>query len=130
MRHLNARRKFNRTPAHRRALFRNLATALLKHGKIETTLEKAKDLRGVVERIITMAKVDNLHNKRQAFSYLEEKEVVRKLFSEIAPKYKERPGGYTRVTKTNVRSGDAAEMAYIELVEDIESFIFKIRNIF
>ncbi|MDD7473588.1 MAG: 50S ribosomal protein L17 [Bdellovibrionota bacterium] len=116
MRHLNARRKFNRTPAHRRALFRNLATALLKHGKIETTLEKAKDLRGVVERIITMAKVDNLHNKRQAFSYLEEKEVVRKLFSEIAPKYKERPGGYTRVTKTNVRAGDAAEMAYIELV--------------
>ena len=63
-----------------------------------------------------MAKVDNLHNKRQAFSYLEEKEVVRKLFSEIAPKYKERPGGYTRVTKTNVRAGDAAEMAYIELV--------------
>ena len=116
MLHLNARRKFNRTPAHRRALFRNLATALLKHGTIDTTLEKAKDLRGVVERIITMAKVDNLHNKRQAFSYLEEKEVVRKLFSEIAPKYKERPGGYTRVTKTNVRSGDAAEMAYVELV--------------
>lgn len=116
MRHLNARRKFNRTPAHRRALFRNLATALLKQGRIETTVEKAKDLRGVVERIITMAKVDNLHNKRQAFSYLEEKEVVRKLFTEIAPKYKERPGGYTRVIKTRQRVGDAAEMAFIELV--------------
>ncbi len=116
MRHNNARRKFNRTPAHRKALFRNLATQLIKHEKIETTVEKAKDLRGVVERLITLAKVDNLHNKRQAFSYLEEKEAVRKLFADIAPKYKERPGGYTRVTKTRVRPGDAAELAYIELV--------------
>ncbi len=116
MRHRNSGRKFNRTPAHRRAMFRNLATALLKYEKIETTVEKAKDLRGVVEKIITMAKVDNLHNRRQAFSYLEEKDVVRKLFSDIAPKYKERPGGYTRVIKTSNRAGDAAEMAYIQLV--------------
>ncbi len=116
MRHRNSGRKFSRTPAHRRAMFRNLATALLKHEQIETTLEKAKDLRGVVEKIITMAKVDSLYNRKKAFSYIEEKEVVRKLFSEIAPKYKERAGGYTRVIKASTRAGDAAEMAFIQLV--------------
>lgn len=118
MRHYKAFRKFGRNTAHRRALLRNLATALLEHGRIKTTEQKAKDLRGVVEKYITLAKVDNLHNRRLAHSYLMDKEVVRKLFLEIAPKYVDRDGGYTRVLKLGRRAGDAAEMAYIDLVTE------------
>jgi len=118
MRHSKAFRKFGRNPAHRRALLRNLATFLLTHGKIKTTVQKAKDLRGIVEKYITLAAVDNLQNRRLAYSYLMDKAVVHKLFTEIGPKFKTRPGGYTRVVKLDYRAGDAADMAYIMLVEE------------
>ena len=121
MRHLKSFRKFSRTPAHRRALFRSLATALLRDERCETTVEKAKDLRSVVEKLITGARTDTLHSRRQAYSYLLSKEVVHKLFAEIAPRYAERAGGYTRVLRTSHRHGDAAEMAIIELVRDVDS---------
>ena len=117
MRHLKSFRKFSRTPAHRRALFRSLATSLLREERCVTTIEKAKDLRSVVEKLITNARTDSVHARRQAYAYLLSKEVVHKLFAEIAPRYAERPGGYTRVLKTGNRHGDAAEMAIIELVE-------------
>lgn len=99
-------------------MFRNMATALLEHERIETTVGKAKDLRGVTERLITIGREDTLHNRRKAYSYLMSKKVVHKLFTEIGPRYKDRPGGYTRVLKTRVRAGDAAAMAIIELVEE------------
>lgn len=118
MRHKKAFRKFSRTPAHRRAMFRNLATSLLEHGSIITTVHKAKDLRRVVEPFITLGGEDTLHNRRKAYSFLKSKEVVQKLFNEIGPKFKERPGGYTRVVRTISRPGDAAEMAVIQLVQD------------
>lgn len=118
MRHQKAFRKFSRTPAHRKAMFRNMATALIQHEQIETTLYKAKDLRGVVERLITLGKEDTLHHRRQAYGYLQDKAVVHKLFADIGPRFKERPGGYTRVIRTRVRTGDAAELAVISFVED------------
>ncbi len=119
MRHQKNYRKFSRTPAHRRAMFRNLATALLQHGEIKTTVEKAKDLRGVVEKLITLAGEATLQNRRLAAAYLMDKKVVQKLFDEIGPQYKSRPGGYTRVIKLDKpRAGDAAEMAIISLVRD------------
>ncbi|MGI6524970.1 MAG: 50S ribosomal protein L17 [Bdellovibrionota bacterium] len=130
MRHSKAFRKFNRTPSHRRAMLRNLATSFLKHGKIKTTLQKAKDLRGVVEKYITLAGEDNLHNRRLAYSYLTDKAVVHKLFAEIGPKYKTRPGGYTRILKLDRRAGDAAKMAFIMLVEeDYQPKVKRERNI-
>ncbi len=118
MRHSKTFRKFSRTPAHRRALLRNLATSFFEHGSITTTIHKAKDLRRVVEPLITLAGEDDLHRRRKAYSYLQSKEVVQKLFTEIGPKYKQRTGGYTRVLRTIVRPGDAAEMAIIQLVTD------------
>ena len=118
MRHKKAFRKFSRTPAHRRAMFRNLATALLEHGKIETTVQKAKDLRRVVEKLITLGGEDTLHRRRQAYGYVQSKAVVHKLFAEIGPQFKARPGGYTRIVRTRRRAGDAAEMAVIELVQE------------
>ena len=119
MRHQKNYRKFSRTPAHRRAMFRNLATALLQHGEIKTTVEKAKDLRGVVEKLITLAGEATLQNRRLAAAYLMDKKVVQKLFDEIGPQYKSRPGGYTRVIKLDKpRAGDAAEMAIISLVRE------------
>lgn len=118
MRHKRAFRKFSRTPAHRRAMFRNMATSLFLHEKLETTLHKAKDLRGVSEKLITLAGEDTLHRRRQAYSYLKRKEVVHKLFSEIGPRYRTRPGGYTRVIRTGIRAGDTAQMAVIELVSE------------
>ncbi|MCB0331068.1 MAG: 50S ribosomal protein L17 [Bdellovibrionales bacterium] len=118
MRHAKAFRKFGRTAAHRKAMFRNLATSLLKNERVETTLAKAKDLRRVSEKLITLAKVDTLHNRRQAYAYIPEKAVVHKLFAEVGPKFEKRPGGYTRVLKTARRAGDAAEMAIIELVQE------------
>jgi len=116
MRHQKAFRKFGRSPAHRRALLRNLATSFFRHEQIETTLPKAKDLRPIVERLITLARKDTLHARRQALAYLLDKPVVHKLFAVIAPSFHGRPGGYTRVLRTRQRMSDAAEMALIELV--------------
>lgn len=111
-------RKLGRATAHRIAMLRALVTFLLENGKIETTLSRAKEVRAMAEKMITLAKVDTLHNKRMAFAFITKKEVVRKLFNEIAPKYKDRNGGYTRITKLGPRRGDAAEMAVIELISD------------
>jgi len=117
MRHNSAYRKFGRTPSHRRALFRNMATSLLREGCFRTTVQKAKDLRGVVEGLIASARTDTLHSRRLAYGFLMSKPVVHKLFAEIGPFYSARNGGYTRVVRADFRKGDAAEMAYIELVD-------------
>lgn len=117
MRHRNSGRKLNKTSSHRKAMFRNMATALLKHEQIKTTLPKAKELRPVVERMITLGKRGNLHARRQALSYLKDEKVVRKLFDGLAERYDDRAGGYTRVLKAGFRYGDSAPMAYIELVD-------------
>jgi large subunit ribosomal protein L17 len=117
MRHGNRGRKFNRTAAHRKAMFANLAAALIKHEQIVTTLPKAKDLRPVVEKLITLAKKGGLHAKRQAISQIRDEGQVAKLFGILAPRYKERMGGYTRVLKAGFRFGDNAPMAVIEFVD-------------
>ena len=117
MRHRNSGRKLNRTSSHRRAMFRNMATALLKHEQIKTTLPKAKELGPVVEQMITLGKRGNLHSRRQALSYLKDEAIVRKLFDGLAERYETRAGGYTRVLKAGFRYGDSAPMAYIELVD-------------
>ncbi|HON56715.1 MAG TPA: 50S ribosomal protein L17 [bacterium] len=109
-------RKLNRNSAHRKALLRNLFTALIKYGKIETTLAKAKELRPFAEKLITRAKVDNYNNKRIVGAVITENAVLRKLFSEIGPKYAQRNGGYLRIVKKGVRPSDSAEIAIIELV--------------
>ena len=108
--------KLGRTSSHRKATFRSLVTSLFRHGRIKTTEAKARELRPIAEKLITKAKVDDLHARRMVASYVRDKEVVKTLFSEIAPKYSERPGGYTRVIKVGVRRGDAADEAIIELV--------------
>jgi large subunit ribosomal protein L17 len=117
MRHGVSGRKLNRTSAHRKAMFANMAVALLKHEQIKTTLPKAKDLRPIVDRLITLGKRGSLHARRQAHSLLRDDKVTRKLFSQLADRYKERPGGYTRVLRAGFRYGDAAPMAIIELVD-------------
>ncbi len=117
MRHRIAGRKLNVTSTHRLAMFRNMATSLLKHEQITTTLPKAKELRPYVERIITLGKRGGLHARRQAYAQLTDEKVVAKLFGEIAERYRARPGGYTRVLKAGIRYGDAASMAVIELVD-------------
>ncbi len=117
MRHKIAGRKLGRTTSHRRALFRNMATALLKHEQITTTLPKAKELRPVVEKLITMGKTDSLASRRRAHAFLQDDAVVAKLYATIAPRYAERKGGYTRVLRAGMRYGDAASMAIIELVD-------------
>lgn len=109
-------RKLGRSSDHRRAMLRAMVTFLLEQGKIETTVTRAKEVRSVTEKIITKAKENNLHNKRQVMSYVTKEEVVKKLFDEIAPKYNDVKGGYTRITKIGNRRGDAAEMAIIEMV--------------
>ena len=116
MRHRKAHVKLNRTREHRKALFRNMVTDLLEKGRIETTVAKAKALRPVAERMITLARKNNLHAKKTAFSFITRQPVVRKLFEQIAPSFKDRPGGYTRIIRTHTRLGDAVEMAIIELV--------------
>ena len=116
MRHLKSGRKLNRNSSHRQAMFRNMASSLLKHEVIRTTLPKAKELRRVAEPLITLAKEDGVHQRRLAFSRLRDKSAVGKLFTEIGPRYKDRPGGYTRILKCGFRDGDNAPMAYIELV--------------
>lgn len=117
MRHGISGRKLGVTSSHRIAMFRNMATSLLKHEQITTTLPKAKELRPYVERIITLGKRGGLHARRQALAQIRDEKVVQKLFSEIAERYKARPGGYCRVLKAGVRYGDAATMAVIELVD-------------
>ena len=117
MRHRNAGRKLNRTATHRSALFASLATALIKHEQIVTTLPKAKDLRRVTDRLITLAKKGDLHARRLAFARIRDEAMVAKLFDTLGPRYAERPGGYTRVMKAGFRYGDSAPMAVIELVD-------------
>ena len=117
MRHAKSGRKLNRTASHRKAMFANMAVALIKHEQIKTTLPKAKDLRGVVDRLITLGKRGDLHARRQALSVLRDSTNAAKLFKELAERYKDRPGGYTRVIKAGFRYGDTAPMAVIELVE-------------
>ncbi|MCH8861346.1 MAG: 50S ribosomal protein L17 [Proteobacteria bacterium] len=117
MRHGKARRKLNRTTSHRKAMFMNMSQALLKHEQITTTLPKAKELRPVVEKLITLGKKGGLHRRRQAISKLQNAALVEKLFSELAERYADRDGGYIRVLKAGFRKGDSAPMAIIELVD-------------
>ncbi len=117
MRHRKKGRRLNRTAAHRKALLRNMATALFRHERIETTTVKAKELRPFAERIITLAKRGDLHARRLAARKIPDREILGKLFNDLGPRFAERPGGYTRVLKLGTRRGDAAEMALIELVE-------------
>jgi large subunit ribosomal protein L17 len=121
MRHRRSGRKLNRTAEHRKALFANMAAALIKHEQITTTLPKAKDLRRVTERLITLAKRGDLHARRLAISRLRDEKIVAKLFDTIGPRYKSREGGYTRVLKAGFRYGDSAPIAVIELVDRDES---------
>ena len=123
MRHSKSGRKLNRNSSHRKAMFSNMANSLFDHEIIKTTLPKAKELRRVAEPLITLAKSDSVANRRSAFSSLRDKAMVGKLFSELAPRYKDRPGGYTRIMKCGFRSGDAAPMAYIELVDRPEEAV-------
>jgi large subunit ribosomal protein L17 len=117
MRHRHGLRKLNRTSSHRLAMLRNMTVSLLKHEAIKTTLPKAKELRRVVEPIITLGKTDSLSNKRLAFSRLRDREMVVKLFAELGPRYAARNGGYLRILKMGFRQGDNAPMAYVELVD-------------
>ena len=117
MRHLNAGRKLNRTASHRKALFRNLVTSLLQHEHVRTTDAKAKELRRFADRMITLGKRGTLHARRQALSYIRSRAVVTKLFDEIATRFRERPGGYTRLVKVGSRHGDAASMSVVELTD-------------
>ncbi len=117
MRHANRGRKLNRTHEHRAAMFANMAAALIKHEQISTTLPKAKDLRPIVEKLVTLAKKGSLHARRQAISQIGDEEQVTKLFAILAERYRNRQGGYTRVLKAGFRYGDSAPMAVIELVD-------------
>ncbi len=116
MRHKVSGRRLGRTTSHRVAMLRNMATSLFEHERIVTTVEKAKELRPVAEKMITLAKRGDLHARRQALSYIRSKAVVDKLFTDIKDKFEDRKGGYTRILRTGVRQGDAANMAIIELV--------------
>jgi large subunit ribosomal protein L17 len=121
MRHGKVHRKFNRTSEHRRAMFANMAAALIKHEQIVTTLPKAKDLRPVVEKLITLGKRGDLHARRQAVAKIRDIAMVKKLFEVLGPRYKDRNGGYTRVLKAGFRYGDSAPVAVIELVDRDEA---------
>jgi large subunit ribosomal protein L17 len=116
VRHQKSGRKLGRDSSHRKALYANLTMQLIEHGRIRTTLAKAKEVRPVAEQMITLGKRGDLHARRQAVAFLRQKPVVKSLFEDVAPRYAERPGGYTRIIKLGPRLGDAAEMAYIELV--------------
>jgi len=117
MRHGKSGRKLNRTSSHRKAMFKNMSASLIEHEVIRTTVAKAKELRGVAEPLITLAKVDSVHNRRLAFARLDSKAAVGKLFAELGPRYQTRPGGYIRVLKCGFRPGDNAPMAIVELVD-------------
>jgi large subunit ribosomal protein L17 len=117
MRHHRAGRKLGRDASHRKALYANLTGSLIEHGRIRTTLAKAKEVRPIAEQMITLARRGDVHARRQALAYLRSQDVVYKLFSEVAPRFADRPGGYSRIVKLGPRQGDAAEMAYLELVD-------------
>lgn len=117
MRHGKAHRKFNRTAEHRKAMFENMAASLIKHEQIVTTLPKAKDLRPIVEKLVTLGKRGDLHARRQAIATLQDEAIVRKLFDVLAARYKDRQGGYTRVLKAGFRHGDSAPIGVIEFVD-------------
>jgi large subunit ribosomal protein L17 len=118
VRHARAGKKLGRDSAHRKALYSNLAGALIEHGRIKTTVTKAKAVKPHVEHMITLGRRGDLHARRQATAFLRSRDVVHKLFADVAPLFKDRPGGYTRIIKIGTRPGDSAEMAYIELVDD------------
>ena len=118
MRHARAGKKLGRDSAHRKALYSNLAGALIEHGRIKTTVTKAKAVKPHVEHMITLGRRGDLHARRQATAFLRSRDVVHKLFADVAPLFKDRPGGYTRIIKIGTRAGDSAEMAYIELVDE------------
>ncbi len=117
MRHRKSGRQLNRNSSHRKAMFQNMTNSLFEHELIKTTLPKAKELRRIAEPLITLAKEDSVASRRLAFNRMRDKAMVGKLFTELGPRYKERPGGYLRVMKCGFRSGDAAPMAYVELVD-------------
>jgi large subunit ribosomal protein L17 len=117
MRHHRTGKKLGRDSAHRKALYANLTSSLIEHGRIRTTETKAKAVRPIAEKMITLGRDGSIHARRQALAYLRTQEVVHKLFSEVAPRFRDRPGGYTRVVKLGPRQGDAAAMAYLELVD-------------
>jgi large subunit ribosomal protein L17 len=126
MRHARAGKKLGRDSAHRKALYSNLAGALIEHGRIRTTVTKAKAVKPLAEQMITLGRRGDLHARRQATAFLRSRDVVHKLFDEVAPLFKDRPGGYTRIVKIGPRPGDAAEMVYLELVD--EEFVAKERE--
>jgi large subunit ribosomal protein L17 len=117
MRHRKSGRQLNRNSSHRKAMFSNMASSLVRHELIKTTLPKAKELRRVIEPLITLAKVDSVANRRLAFARTRDNEIVAKLFNELGPRFAQRPGGYTRIMKCGFRTGDKAPMAYIELLD-------------
>ena len=117
MRHRKSGRRLNRDSAHRKAMFANMASALIKHEQIKTTLPKAKELRPIVEKLITLAKRGDLHARRLAYARLQDRAMVAKLFDVLAERYKDRPGGYIRIIRANFRYGDCAPLAYIEFVD-------------
>jgi len=121
MRHKKSGRQLNRNASHRKAMFKNMATSLFLHEFIKTTLPKAKELRRVAEPLITISKTDSVANRRLAFARLRDKEIVKKLFTELGPRMKDRPGGYLRILKCGYRTGDNAPMAYVELVDRAEA---------
>ena len=126
MRHARTGKKLGRDSAHRKALYSNLAGALIEHGRIRTTVTKAKAVKPLAEQMITLGRRGDLHARRQATSFLRSRDVVHKLFAEVAPLFKDRPGGYTRIVKIGTRPGDSAEMAYLELVD--EEYVAKERE--
>ena len=117
MRHHRSGRKLGRDASHRKALYANLASALIEHGRIKTTAAKAKEVKPIAEQMITLGKRGGVHARRQALAYLRSQDVVHKLFSDVGPRFADRPGGYSRIVKLGPRQGDAAEMAYLELVD-------------
>src|SRR4051794_24099570 len=126
MRHARSGKKLGRDSAHRKALYSNLAGALIEHGRIKTTVTKAKAVKPIAEQMITLGRRGDLHARRQATAFLRSRDVVHKLFAEVAPLFKDRPGGYTRIVKLGTRPGDSAEMAYLELVD--EEYVAKERE--
>src|SRR5881296_3283351 len=119
MRHHRSGKKLGRDSAHRRALYSNLTSALIEHGRIRTTEAKAKAVRPIAEQMITLGRRGDIHARRQALAYLRSQEIVHQLFSEVAPRFLDRPGGYTRIVRIGPRQGDAAEMVYLELVDHL-----------
>jgi large subunit ribosomal protein L17 len=117
MRHRRSGRKLGRDASHRKALYANLASALIEHGRIKTTVAKAKEVRPIAEQMITLGRRGDIAARRQALKYLRSQEIVHKLFSEVAPRFVDRPGGYSRIVRLGPRLGDAAEMVYLELVD-------------